>query len=442
MLIQFTVRNFKIFKEKATLSFIASNYDKETREQENISDTNIYNLRILKSAVIYGANASGKSKFMEALMFMRRFVINSSKETQKGEKIAVQPFRLSTESESEPSEFEVLFTIKNEMFRYGFEVDNNIVVAEWLYHKPKTKEIELFYRELQKFETHPKKFLKGAALVKQELIRNNALFLSVASQFNEDSASNVLSWFQELIFISGLDEREFKNNAISKVKDSAKKSKVLELLKVADLGIQDINYREYSFEFPNDDEKKKFDDLRVKLKEFDSEAFSDISTSHKKYDKNKNKVEDTNFSMNTDESKGTQKFFYLTGPIIDALENGGIIIADELDSKIHPNLVCKIVSLFNSETINNKNAQLIFNTHDTNLLSSGLFRKDQIWFTEKDKFGEAKLYSLSDFKSDTVRKNEAFEDNYIRGKYGAVPFLGFFDNLVYKNSLPQDENEK
>jgi hypothetical protein len=161
-----------------------------------------------------------------------------------------------------------------------------------------------------------------------------------------------------------------------------------------------------------------------------------------KYDKNKNKVEDTNFSMNTDESKGTQKFFYLTGPIIDALENGGIIIADELDSKIHPNLVCKIVSLFNSETINNKNAQLIFNTHDTNLLSSGLFRKDQIWFTEKDKFGEAKLYSLADFKSDTVRKNEAFEDNYIRGKYGAVPFLGFFDNLVYKNSLPQDENEK
>jgi AAA15 family ATPase/GTPase len=442
MLIQFTVRNFKIFKEKATLSLIASNYDKETREHENISDTNIYNLRILKSAVIYGANASGKSKFMEALMFMRRFVINSSKETQKGEKIEVQPFRLSTESESEPSEFEVLFTIKNEMFRYGFEVDNNIVVAEWLYHKPKTKEIELFYRELQKFETHPKKFLKGAALVKQELIRNNALFLSVASQFNEDSASTVLSWFQELNFISGLDEREFKNNTISKVKDSAKKNKVLELLKVADLGIQDINYREYSFEFPNDDEKKKFDDLKVKLKEFDSEAFSDISTSHKKYDKNKIKVEDTNFSMNTDESKGTQKFFYLTGPIIDALENGGIIIADELDSKIHPNLVCKIVSLFNSETINTNNAQLIFNTHDTNLLSSGLFRKDQIWFTEKDKFGEAKLYSLADFKSDTVRKNEAFEDNYIRGKYGAVPFLGFFDNLIYKNSLPQDENEK
>ena len=143
--------------------------------------------------------------------------------------------------------------------------------------------------------------------------------------------------------------------------------------------------------------------------------------------------------MNSDESKGTQKFFYLTGPIIDTLDNGGILIADELDSKIHPNLVCKIVSLFNSKTLNPKNAQLIFNTHDTNLLSSDLFRKDQIWFTEKDKYGEAKLYSLADFKSNAVRKNEAYEDNYIRGKYGAVPFLGLFDNLIHKNLLSKDE---
>ncbi|MCA6516208.1 MAG: ATP-binding protein [Chitinophagaceae bacterium] len=439
MLIQFSVRNFKTFKDRATLSLVASNYDKDTREDDNISNENGNNLRLLKSAVIYGANASGKSKFIEAFQFMRRFVVNSSKETQKGEKIPVEAFRLSSESENKPSEFEVIFTLKKEVFRYGFEVDKNTIVAEWLYHKPKTKETELFYRELQNFETHPKKMLKGATLVKQGLIRNNALFLSVASQFNEESASTVLSWFQGLNFISGLDEREFKNNTISKVKTTENKSKVLELLKVADLGIKDINYIEDSFEGHSDEIKKQLNQIKESMKNVDSELFSDISTSHTKFDTEKKKIGETSFSMNSDESKGTQKFFYLTGPIIDTLDNGGILIADELDSKIHPNLVCKIVSLFNSKKLNPRNAQLIFNTHDTNLLSSDLFRKDQIWFTEKDKYGEAKLYSLADFKSNAVRKNEAYEDNYIRGKYGAVPFLGLFDNLTHKNLLSKDE---
>jgi AAA15 family ATPase/GTPase len=130
----------------------------------------------------------------------------------------------------------------------------------------------------------------------------------------------------------------------------------------------------------------------------------------------------------------------LTGPILDAIENGYTLVVDELDSKLHPNLVCKLVSLFNSKEFNKKNAQLIFNAHDTNLLGSGLFRRDQIWFTSKDKFGEAKLYSLADFKSDEVKKTEPFEDNYVRGKYGAVPFLGFFEHL--KISFSDHENEK
>ena len=128
--------------------------------------------------------------------------------------------------------------------------------------------------------------------------------------------------------------------------------------------------------------------------------------------------------------------------MLNVLENGYTLVVDELDSKLHPNLVCKIISLFNSKDLNPKNAQLIFNTHDTNLLSSGLFRRDQVWFTEKDKYGAAKLYSLADFKSDEVRKNEAFEENYVRGKYGAVPFLGFFESLINQKMLFRDENEK
>ena len=173
---------------------------------------------------------------------------------------------------------------------------------------------------------------------------------------------------------------------------------------------------------------------RTMREDKESEFISDVLTTHRKYDANKNYMGDIQFSIETEESSGTKKFFALTGPVIDCLENGYVLLVDELDSKLHPNLVCKIVSLFNSKELNQHNAQLIFNTHDTNLLSAELFRRDQIWFTEKDRFGVATLFSLADFKSE-VRKNEKFEDNYIRGKYGAVPFLANFDQLnVIKNT--------
>ena len=443
MLIQFSVRNFRTFKEKATLSLIASNYDKETRETENISDRNIYNLRILKSAVVYGANASGKSKFIEALMFMKNLAINSSKESQKGEEIEVEPFKLNNESEKQPSEFEVIFLFKKEMFRYGFEVDKDKIVSEWLYHKPKTKEVELFYRDLQKFDTHTRNFPKGATLVREDLIRNNALLLSVAAQFNDATCENIIEWFKNLKTISGLKEEGYQGYTMGKTKDPKHKERILELLKAADLGIQDIKLEMLDVtKLPKEMPKELREMILKQSKEDKAEFFSDILTTHKKFDNSKKHIGNTSFSLDDDESFGTRKFFALTGPVLNAIENGYTLVVDELDSKLHPNLVCKIVSLFNSQKLNPKNAQLIFNTHDTNLLSSGLFRKDQVWFTEKDKYGEAKLYSLADFKSDTVRKNEAFEDNYIRGKYGAVPFLGFFDNLIHKNLLPQDENEK
>lgn len=439
MLIQFSVRNFKTFKEKATLSLIASNYDKETRKEDNIYEDNKFNLNILKSAVVYGANASGKSKFIDALMFMKSFVTKSSKDSQKGESIRVEPFRLNVETENSPTEFEVIFTHKNIMYRYGFEVDTKQVVSEWLFHKTNTKEVELFYRDYQTFETHPRSFNKSKTIIKEGLIRDNALLLSVASQFNEETATLVLSWFQELNIISGLEESNFKNNTLAKIKDKKEKAKVLELLKAADFGIQDIQYEEFSFEAINEEIKEKMKTIKESIKDIDSEFFSDVSTIHRKYDSEKKKIGEVKFSVKLDESNGTRKFLYLTGPLIDVLEGGGILFVDELDSKLHPNLVCQIVSLFNSKELNPKKAQIIFNTHDTNLLSSGLFRRDQIWLIEKDKFGESHLYSLSEFKSDKVRKTEAFEDNYINGKYGAVPFLGFFDNLIHKKLLTQDE---
>ncbi|GAB4348319.1 MAG: ATP/GTP-binding protein [Flammeovirgaceae bacterium] len=432
MLLQFSIKNFRTFKDKATLSLIASNYDKDTRANENIIINENFGLKVLKSAVIYGANASGKSKLFDAFAFMRYFVINSSTDSQKGETIGVEPFKLSTQTENEPSEFEIIFVHKNVLYRYGFEVTTERIVSEWLYHKPKTKEVELFYREGNNFDIHERSFIKGNMVVKERLVRDNALLISVAAQFNENIAINVLDWFKRFKTLSGLKEFNYQGFTMYKTEDPKYKIKILELLKAADLGIQDIELEKVDIENFHKEIPKELRDRLIR-------EISDVLTKHKKYDEGLTTVGSISFSLKDDESSGTRKFFALTGPIIDVIENGYTLVVDELDSKLHPNLVCKIVSLFNSIKFNKNNAQLIFNTHDTNLLSSGLFRRDQIWFTNKNKYGEAKLYSLADFKSDKVKKIEPFEENYIKGKYGAVPFLGFFDNLKFL--LTENENE-
>jgi AAA15 family ATPase/GTPase len=440
MLIQFSVRNFRTFKEKATLSLIASNYDKK-REAENIVEDPTFNLRVLKSAVIYGANASGKSKFMEALLFMRSFAIGSSRESQKGDAIKVHPFKLNVESVNEPSEFEVIFTYKNVMYRYGFEADKDKIVSEWFYYKPNTKEVELFFRDNQNFDVHPRNFTKGAIGVKAGMVRDNALLLSLAAQLNDATAIHAIEWFKNLRIISGLQEESYQGYTMSKTKDPLLKTKILKLLKGADLGIQDIKLEMLDIDsLPKDMPKELRDKLIKDSKDDNTEIFSDIVTTHKQYDSSKRFKEYVDFSMVDDESSGTRKFFALTGPVLDILENGYTLVVDELDSKLHPNLIGKLVSLFNSKELNPNNAQLIFNSHDTNLLSSGLFRRDQIWFIEKDKFGEARLYSLADFKTDAVRKTDPFEENYINGKYGAIPYLEMFGNLL--NNKVSSTNEK
>jgi len=426
MLLQFSLKNFRTFKEKATLSLVASNYDKETREAENITLDEKFNLRVLKSAVVYGANASGKSKLFDALMFMKYFVITSSKDSLRGDGIDVEPFRLNSESEKEPSEFEVIFTHEDILYRYGFEVDKRQVIAEWLYYKPKTKEIELFYRDGGTFETHDRNFSKGRMVIREGLVRDNALLLSVSAQFNDSVSIAVTEWFKNLRTFSEIDESGYHGLTMSRTRDPNHKERILELLKAADLGIRDVNLKKLD---SNRNSRELNDKFTMEVYDVEAEYFTDVLTVHRKYGADRKPIGVVDLSLEDDESSGTRKFLALVGPILDALDKGYILVIDELDAKLHPNLVSKIVGLFNSYDLNRKGAQLIFNTHNTNLLSSGLFRRDQIWFTEKNKFGEARLYSLADFKSDEVRKTEPFEENYIRGKYGGVPFLGFFDNL-------------
>jgi AAA15 family ATPase/GTPase len=411
---------------------VASNYDKDTNELNNITYLKKQDIRLLKSSVIFGANASGKSKFIEAFAFFRSFILESSRETLKGQKIKVEPFRLSEETNRKASEFEMVFQLNNSIYRYGFEANSEKIIAEWLYVREVKKEIELFYRSLPDIDYDQRRLSKVGVLLAEGLVRSNSLLLSVLAQFNDSTANTILDYFRSMNSISGLNESEYKNNSIIKVQEGKeKKQQILELIKSADLGIEDLRFEDLFNKFNfSSDELEGMSAAVETLQKYDPYALTSIQTKHRVFNKENKATGNVEFMMSTDESHGTQKFFHFTGLLLDALENGTILIVDELDSKLHPNLVCKIVSLFNSELTNPNSAQLIFNTHDTNLLSSGVFRRDQIWFVSKNEYGASKLYSLADFKTDQVRKNEAFEENYIRGKYGAVPLLTDFDQFV------------
>lgn len=438
MLVRFSVKNYKTFKEKATLSMVASNYDKKIREYENVVSIENFGLRLLKSSVVYGANASGKSKLYDAISFARHFIIDSATDYNAGDSIPVEPFLLNTASENETSEFEFIFISNNNRYRYGFELNSQKIIAEWLYEKSKIKEVELFYRDNQEIETHPKRFKKAGTIAKQGFVRDNQLFISKATQFNDEYSESIYNWFSGVKTLSGLDESRFQGYTMSTLENKNKKNKILKLLKAADLNIENVEAEKLDINKIPEDMPKSLRDFIIKeSKDEDKVFFTDVRTTKKKYDEEGRFVSDTYFSMDDNESSGTKKFFALTGPILDVLENGYTLIVDELDSKLHPNLVSEIVSLFNSKKSNPNNAQLIFNSHDTNLLSSGLFRRDQVWFTEKNKKGEASIYSLSDFKK--VRQHEALETNYLRGKYGAIPFLNYFNMIDSKFLEYQDE---
>lgn len=434
MLLQFSLTNFKSFKEKAILSLVASNYDKDTREEENITVYKPHNLRLLNSAVMYGPNASGKTKFIEAFIFFKNFILNSSKGTQPSDLIPVDSFKLNAETINQASEFEIIFSVTDKIYRYGIAVDTTKVNAEWLFLVNKKSETEIFYRDNGDINYNRKLLSKGGIIVSENLIRDNALFLSVLAQFNDDLGMSLFQWFNNCNILSGLDIEGYYKSTIKLAGEKKGKQRIQDFISLADLGISNFTIDETGNSIIDN-----IPDLDIGLfgiainlyrNKTSRDVFADVGTSHNQYNSDGTISKVIELSMNNDESSGTRKFFALIGQIMEVLDKGSILIVDELDSKLHPNLVCRIVEIFNSKTLNPHNAQLVFNTHDTNLLSSGLFRRDQIWFIKKNNLGASSLYSLADFKTDEVRKNEAFEPNYLRGKYGAIPFLRDFDNIV------------
>ena len=381
-------------------------------------------LRILKSAVLYGANASGKSNLFKAMRFVATLVFTSSKDTQATEKIKVTNYKLSSETENRPCYFEVIFQHKNVKYKYGFEVDVKKVHKEWLFYAPKGKETKLFIRHGRKIDIGLK-FKEGKGLIAKT--RDNALFLSVAAQFNGPIAIGIMKWFDSFRIISGLDDLGYRKFAVEKLKNAKYKVAILKFLKEADLGIEDIHAETVKIQHEKlPKEVQAF--FKAIPKDF-KELFSvRLSAMHKKYNAKNKKISQIPLDFDAYESEGTKKLFSLSAPIIDTLKTGKTVVVDELDARLHPVILRFLISLFNSPQ-NQSKAQLIFASHDTNILSNKYFRRDQIWFTEKDKYGATDLYSLADY---SIRKDASFEKDYILGKYGAIPFINNADNILDK----------
>ena len=399
MILEFCATNFLSIKDELKLSFVSTQLKESSAEPNDLYDLSDTGISLVRSAIIYGANASGKSNVLKAFAFYKRFITDSFKDSQAGEVIDVENFRLNATTIDEPTSLEATFTDGEYIYRYGFEVDSQKVQMEWLYRracKKRAKEVELFYREDGVTSVHPKSQLLQE-LVNKKMVRSNALLLSTAAQFNETTAVRILRWLSDTQVLFCSEDEVLWQNAIKYLDDEKLRERITSFARYADLGIENIT---------------KIDNR--------------IVSRHRQYDDEGREVNNVAFSFNRNESEGTIKYFSLAYPIIDALDNGKRVVIDELDSRLHPLLVKRIVALFNDARTNPKGAQLLFTAHDTYLLSAGLFRRDQVWFTQKNNFGATELYSLAEYK---VRSTSPFERDYLLGKYGATPLIGDMESI-------------
>ncbi|PWH81359.1 AAA family ATPase [Brumimicrobium oceani] len=428
---EFSFGNYKSFKDIQTLNLSSANIksSKPNLDVLNvIKGENKEAVSFLKSKAIYGANASGKSNIIKALVSFVRIIRTSVKDEKALN--AVESFKLSTETENEPTFFQMIFWHNNIKFRYGFEADNEKIVSEWLYGKPKGRDLPFFIRDNQEvIKLDKTNYSEGNKLLtlldddsdENEVFRNNSLFLSTLATFGFGKLSKqIIDSLGSIIVVNGLGHQGMYRYAGDALNDLNKKKYIIDFLKYGDIGIEDLTAMEVSLEdLPDINE-------RIRNVFEDNKKGKILVSTRKKYDENKVFNETHSFPFIGHESEGTKKLFELSPLIYDAINNQSPIFIDEFDARFHPLLTKKILELFNSES--NIGSQLVFTTHDSNLLSPNLLRRDQIEFVEKDKYGASHLYSLAQFKG--VRNTSSFEKDYIQGKYGAIPFLGDFRKLM------------
>jgi predicted ATPase len=426
MLIEFRVSNFRSFQGEQTLSLVA-NSDKA--HPGNLISAGKF--KLLKAAAVYGANASGKSNLVRAVSLMEAFVHTSATMMNLGDIInGVEPFRLDAQSRNQPSRFEVTVLIHGTRYVYGFRIDSKRVHAEWLnVCRPGGRLVTWFDRQ---FDTGTQQTtwdicgpLKKDQKLLREKTRDNGLLLSRAAELNLEPVRELFLWYSKNLWIYGLPDRptnSFQRTAQRMQGDKAFHDRVFALVHDADLGIAGIELEDESID------QKVFDVMKLMLPKKYWGELKDVLRTKLKV-RSVHPVQHSQdvemFDFESDESNGTQRFFALVGPILEALDEGHVVFIDEIECSMHPLLTRKLVELFLSRETNPKGAQLVFATHDSTLMDHRLLRRDQLWFTEKTPSGATDLFSLHDFRSaQRPRNTESFARNYLAGRYGAVPSLG------------------
>jgi uncharacterized protein len=416
MLIEFSVANYRSIAETQTLSLVAKKDDELKESVCEYTLPGIGDVFFSRACAIYGANASGKSNIFKALRFMRSLVVGSATEIKPDASIDVSRFRLYETKRKEPSFFEVHFVANEVRYRYGLKVDKKKVHSEWLYSFPKGRKRLIFRREYSQKKggtnyTNGDHYKLDRQLTART--RENALFLSVAAQFNDKQLLEVYNWFQnQLRTLDFSWSAYFGPEASMKIAqdDTSRREYMARMLKMADLGIED-----FEVEFLQLEEKDLPTNLPAEIrKKILDEGLPEIRFLHKS-----DQGELIKFDM-FDESGGTQKLFALAGPWTDMVNEGLCVFIDELGANMHPMLTRALIQLLHKSRTSSPCAQLIFTTHDTALLDQSVLRRDQIWFTEKNYDGATELYPLTDYRP---RKGEALQKGYLAGRYGAIPFF-------------------
>jgi ABC-type cobalamin/Fe3+-siderophores transport system ATPase subunit len=410
MLLEFRVKNYRSIRDEQALNLVASS-DKELAAT-HLAPTGLKSLpSAVRSAVVYGPNASGKSTLLEALDYLRAVVAESATVIQPGQTYNVQPFRLDAAFALQPSEFEITFLLGGVRHQYAFAMTAQRIVSESLLVYRSSKPTQLFSRRVAG-DTYAYEFsayLSGPRKLWQESTRANALFLSTAAQLNSEQLSPVFHWIVRSIVFLPAGVRVSPDITTAMLATEEGRTTIREFLSGADISIADVQA------IPRKGVRAQWvvNATGLQATQEEHEVLFPVfehTTPHGS----------AKFELH-EESEGTQRLYGLIAPVLDCLRDGRVLVVDELESSLHTLLVRRLMEMFHSPEINPKGAQLIFTTHDTSLLDHNLLRRDQIWFTEKDTAQATQLYPLSDF---SPRKLEALERGYLFGRYGAVPFLG------------------
>ncbi|MBC8723009.1 ATP-binding protein [Paraburkholderia sp. 31.1] len=414
MLVEFRVRNFRSIRDDLCLSMAAST-DQEKRDANTVPSGTASAPDLLRSAAIYGPNASGKSALVGAMQYAQSFVATSAA-LMPGQPLNHFPFKLDTNSASAPSEFEFTFVLDGTRYQYGFAADSAGVTEEWLLvYKTHKSQVwfERAYDATSKVATY--KFgasLTGKKKVWQDATRRNALFLSTSAQLNSESLLPVYKWIVQDLLVIGANMQPTPDQSTAWITNDVAKPMLLNFLASADLGISDLSVQtrkqhRFNVEIRNDRPEHAVSESEVQFPVFVHKGPNGQA-----------------LLQYEEESTGTQRLFSFAAPVVEALQTGRTVVVDELDGSLHTQIVQFLVGLFHHRPPEGRRAaQLIFTTHDTALLDAGIFRRDQIWLMEKGRDQASTLVPLTDF---SPRKNEALGRGYLQGRYGALPLTSEF----------------